>query len=224
MLESSFPSSNNLSEPKHSLFPLNCAVQVLLSNQQDKSLTNMLRKSCLRFPYHFSWQHNKKSKHSLRIQSSTSECNTPTVMIWMSRNNFVTLCKSYVHSRPERRTIIKLQNILTSIWKLFSLILIACKVKIKKQRLYWWHLEIFIKKLNGTEKECTCKSNKSCRASLSHIWNLQVFYFKPELANSTLNMVFMSSKRNLTWNKLHKIFYLYFGAIALLSELKLLWR
>ena len=197
-LGSSFPSNNNLSGLKHSLFPSNCAVQVLLSNQQDRSLTNMLRKFCLRFHYRFSWQHNKKFKHSLRIQLNTSECNTPTVTTWTSRNNFATLCKSYVHSRPERRMIIKLPNILTSIWKLFSLILIACKVKIKKQRLYWWHLEIFIKKLNGMEKACTCRSNKSCRASLSHIWNLQVFYSKPEHVNFMLNMVFMSSKRNLT--------------------------
>ena len=148
-------------------FPSKCAVPVFLSNKQDKSSTNMLKRSYLIFLYQCLWPLNKRSKHSTRIQLNTSECNTPIPMTRISRNNFVFSFKSCAHSKMERKMIIKRLSILVNIWKPFSKILTVCKVKIKKQKLYWWHSEIFIKKPNGMERTCIFRSNKSCLASLS---------------------------------------------------------
>ena len=194
MWRSSYQSKDNSLEPRLSHFPSKFAVPVFNSNKQDWSLTNMSRRSCSTFLFHFSWQLNKRYKSLERIQLNTSECNTPMPMIWTSRNNFANSFKSYAHSKKERRMTTRHQSILTNTWRLSSPISMECKVKTNKQKLYWWHSVIFIKKPNGMDKTCTCKFSKSCKPLLSKTYNPKALCFKPELANSMLNMGCMHSK------------------------------
>ena len=135
-------------------------------------------------------------------------------MIWMSRNNFLTSLKSYVLLKLEQKLRNKLLSTFSNTWKPFAKIFMWCKDKTNKQRLFWQLSEIFIKKLNGMDKTCISRCNRSCGTILSTIWNLSQVFFKLEHANYMLSMEYMSFKNKLIWNKLHNLFSIIFGVTA----------
>lgn len=168
------------------------------SSKLEMSSTNTSRRFFSRFHYHFSWLLNKKLAFLTMIQLNISGCNIQTLMTRTWKNNFASLCKSYAHLRKERKDRIRLQSILISIWRQSSATSMPCKAKINKLKHSWWHLEIFIKKLNGTDKTCIYKFSKLCGISLLKTWHLKVFFCKLEHVSFMLSTACMHSKNKLT--------------------------